>query len=100
MSSSVLEYRILAFDLSRQVFQLLPLPGGGGGAGTYIHFAGELGGRFALIHGAEGEKIWLLEECFQGGKWIVVDTPWRECWKLNAEMIVYRRRASIQNERL
>ncbi|XP_027099221.1 putative F-box protein At3g23960 [Coffea arabica] len=88
ISSSVPEYRILSFDLSRENFQLLPLPGGGGGTGSYIHFTGEVGGRFALIHGAEGEKTWLLEECFQGGKWIVADTPWPECWRLNPEMIV------------
>ncbi|XP_027099218.1 putative F-box protein At1g32420 [Coffea arabica] len=73
MSSSESEC-ILAFDLSHEKFQLLLLP-----RRVYVDFAGEIGGRLAIID-VYGERIWMLEEAFEGGKWTAVDLFLAKSW--------------------
>ncbi|XP_027152361.1 putative F-box protein At1g19160 [Coffea eugenioides] len=69
---------ILAFDISREKLRLLPFPE----ENVYVEtvaYPGELGGRFALMEVLD-QKIWILEEVFEGGRWTSVDLSLPKRW--------------------
>ncbi|XP_027099219.1 F-box only protein 8-like [Coffea arabica] len=67
---------ILAYDITHEKFQLLPLPRGIGGI---VHFVGDLRGRLTLMQ-QKHKQIWILEEDYGGPRWTVVDLLLPELW--------------------